>query len=272
VSHAFSFLFYGAAAKFRRGASLFHTRRRKKRAALSDPLHYGREDGATAAWRAFQATKLYDAIAAAPLIAWYGLSAAHMLPALAATIREAELATLDLHFIASALAQLGAIALIVTALVFLLLRQPPKARAKGFFPRFAAFAGTYLGIAFVWLPPQPLGTLTSFASLALMLAGVGFAVYALLHLGRSFSLMAEARRLVTDGPYAYIRHPLYLGEAAAMLGLMLQFVSPLAVCIAAIQLAFQLERMKNEEQILTDMFPEYSAYMQRTARLLPGVH
>ena len=89
---------------------------------------------------------------------------------------------------------------------------------------------------------------------------------------RSFSLMAEARRLVTDGPYAYIRHPLYLGEAAAMLGLMLQFVSPLALGIAAVQLAFQLERMKNEEQILSEMFPEYSAYMQRTARLVPGLY
>lgn len=235
---------------------------------MTDPAR----NAPAASWEAFQATKLYDGLAATPLIAWYGISAWHMLPAVAARVSAADLGTLDLHFVASVLAQLGGIVLVMAAMAFLLLRRPPKARAKGLLPRVSAFAGTFLGVAFVWLPQQSLGTALSFLSLALMVSGAGFAIYALLHLGRSFSLMAEARRLVTDGPYAYIRHPLYLGEAAAMLGLMLQFVSPLALGIAALQLAFQLERMKNEEQILSEMFPEYSAYMQRTARLVPGLY
>jgi len=84
--------------------------------------------------------------------------------------------------------------------------------------------------------------------------------------------MAEARKLVTDGPYARIRHPLYLGEAISIVGLMLQYLSPVAVAIVGVQLSFQLLRMKNEELILTRIYPEYDAYKSRTARLLPGVY
>jgi protein-S-isoprenylcysteine O-methyltransferase Ste14 len=46
-------------------------------------------------------------------------------------------------------------------------------------------------------------------SAGLIVVGHLLAVYALAWLGRSFSIMAEARRLVTDGPYAVVRHPLY---------------------------------------------------------------
>lgn len=223
-------------------------------------------------WRAFQATKAYDALAATPLILWYGSSAGRLIPALAAKLESTEMSAIGLTFVVSVLAQTAGIALIVLALVFLLLRRPAKAKAKGALPRIAAIAGTYLGVAVVWLPAQPVGLALSSLSLLLILGGVGFASFALLHLGRSFSLMAEARRLVTNGPYASMRHPLYLGEAVSMLGLTLQYLSPLALGIMALQFFFQFERMKNEEQVLTSLFPEYQAYRARTARLIPGLY
>ena len=83
--------------------------------------------------------------------------------------------------------------------------------------------------------------------------------------------MAEARRLVTDGPYASIRHPLYLGEAISTVGLTLQYSSPLAFSIMALQFAFQFQRMKNEEEVLARQFAEYEGYRFRTARILPGI-
>jgi protein-S-isoprenylcysteine O-methyltransferase Ste14 len=223
-------------------------------------------------WRAFQATKAYDALAAAPLILWYGSSASRLIPALAAKLESTDVSAIGLTFVVSVLAQTAGIALIVLALVFLLLRRPAKAKAKGALPRIAAIAGTYLGVAVVWLPAQPVGLALSLLSLLFILGGVGFASFALLHLGRSFSLMAEARRLVTNGPYASMRHPLYLGEAVSMLGLTLQYLSPLALGIMALQFFFQFERMKNEEQVLTSLFPEYEAYRVRTARLIPGLY
>jgi protein-S-isoprenylcysteine O-methyltransferase Ste14 len=93
----------------------------------------------------------------------------------------------------------------------------------------------------------------------------------LLRLGRSFSIMAEARRLVTDGPYAIVRHPLYLAEQIAILGAFIQFASPWAVVIVVVQFGCQVQRMRNEESVLLLSFPDYAAYKERTARLIPGL-
>jgi len=81
------------------------------------------------------------------------------------------------------------------------------------------------------------------ASTLQILCGVVFALYAVLELGRSFSVMPEARRLVTNGPYSVIRHPVYLGEAVALAGVTSQYLSPWALLLLALQFIFQLERM-----------------------------
>jgi protein-S-isoprenylcysteine O-methyltransferase Ste14 len=85
-------------------------------------------------------------------------------------------------------------------------------------------------------------------------------------------MMAEARRLVTSGPYRLVRHPLYLAEELAVVGIFVQSLSLWTALILAVQIAFQLRRMHNEEAILAESFPEYAAYRQRTARLLPGIY
>jgi protein-S-isoprenylcysteine O-methyltransferase Ste14 len=85
-------------------------------------------------------------------------------------------------------------------------------------------------------------------------------------------MMAEARRLVTSGPYRFVRHPLYLAEELAIIGISMQFFSLSTALVLAVQIAFQLRRMYNEEAVLAESFPEYAAYQQRTARLLPGIY
>jgi len=187
-------------------------------------------------------------------------------------LQQATLDLIDPLFAISILRQTAAIAFVLLALIFLLIRRQPIAKSKGLLPRFAAVAGTYLGVAVVWLPAQPIGFALSLVSLSLMLGGLGFAIYALVHLGRSFSLMPEARRLVTNGPYASVRHPLYLGEAASLVGLTLQYISPLAFALVAVQISIQLVRIKNEENVLASLFPEYETYKARTARLVPGLY
>jgi protein-S-isoprenylcysteine O-methyltransferase Ste14 len=223
-------------------------------------------------WQRFTRTKLYDVLAALPLIAWCVLSAAMRLPSLLDKIRNARPQDIDAGFVVSALANAAGIALIVFMLFFVLIREPAKAKSKNIRARIAAVMGTFLGVLVSWAPQAQLGLGASALSLALLLGGMGFAVYSLAHLGRAFSLMAEARHLVTDGPYSAIRHPLYLGEFLGMLGLMLQFFSPLAIAIVAVQFGFQLVRMKNEERILAATFPEYGDYARHTARLIPGLY
>lgn len=108
-------------------------------------------------------------------------------------------------------------------------------------------------------------------SAALILTGNALCIYVLSRLGRSFSIMAEARTLVSDGPYGIVRHPLYLAEQIPILGIFIQFASVPAAVLVALQFAFQLRRMFNEERLLRETFPEYAAYMTRTARLIPAV-
>jgi len=225
-----------------------------------------------AAWRLFQETKLYDVLAAMPLVLWYGAAAGRIVPALIARIEKAKLSTLGPALILSLMAQIAGIALITVTLTVLLLRRPPQTKGKGLTVRLAALCGTYLTASLVWLPRYEMGFAFSLLSLTLILGGTGFAVFSLLHLGRSFSVMAEARKLVTSGPYAYVRHPLYLGEAVLVLGLALQYLSPLAVAIVALQFAVQLVRMQNEETVLSALFPEYADYPLRTHRVLPGFY
>ena len=97
-------------------------------------------------------------------------------------------------------------------------RTIPQRGAMGFYPRVAAVIGTFSSLAFLLLPPQELSYGLYLASLLLLLAGIILAIWALIFLGRSISLLPEARRLVTSGPYALVRHPLYLGEMIAIAG------------------------------------------------------
>ncbi len=223
-------------------------------------------------WEKFRQTKAYDLIMATPLILWYGLSAMQQLPAIVHKIGDTKSADIDLHFIVATLAQLGAFILVITILIFVLLRGPATAKAKGLTASIVAIAGASFAIAVTWLPQIQLSFTMSIVSLLLIVIGMTFGAYTMLFLGRSFSIMPQARKLVTSGPYAVVRHPLYLGEGLAILGMMLQYLSPLAVVIVGMQFAFQLQRMQTEERVLASQFPEYRDYMAHTARFIPGVY
>jgi protein-S-isoprenylcysteine O-methyltransferase Ste14 len=218
-----------------------------------------------------EGTKLYDFLAAAPLIAWYGFCGWQIVPALAGDFG-VKSGAIDAVFVTGLLSQLASLSFVGVLLALLTLRHTPRAKTPGVFPRIAAIAGTYLGVGILLLPRLPLSAPLYLVSTCLILIGTGFALYAVLRLGRSISIMPEARRLVTAGPYRSIRHPLYLGEAVALTGLCLQYLSPAALLLLGLQFAFQLQRMKNEERVLARIFPEYGAYSARTARLVPGLY
>jgi protein-S-isoprenylcysteine O-methyltransferase Ste14 len=223
-------------------------------------------------FRTFERTKLYDLLAATPLIAWYGFVVALQLPDLAHQIASLDPATADASIIVGLIAKLTTQCFFVALVSLLALRRQPLGKASGFYPRFAAMAGTFLAIAIMLLPARELSVPLQVASTLLVLCGTVFALYAILQLGRSLSVMPEARRLVTNGPYSFVRHPLYLGEAVALVGVTLQFLSPWALALLALQCIFQMERMKNEELVLSRAFPDYRDYAARTARLVPGLY
>ena len=150
-------------------------------------------------------------------------------------------------------------------------RYQPRRSAGGFEARFSALVGTFLALFLALLPPANITPGTAMFAVFLIAIGAALSAYVMIWLGRSFSLMPQARELVMTGPYSIIRHPLYCAEEIAALGVMILLFSPLAVGLIVIHWCFQLRRMVNEERILRAEFPEYVDYAVRTPRVLPRV-
>jgi protein-S-isoprenylcysteine O-methyltransferase Ste14 len=215
--------------------------------------------------------KAYDLLAALPLIVWYVLSAADLLSVTHGLLQQ-WLAHPDVTTCLALLAKGASLLFALVIIGLLLLRKPPSNSARGLAPRVASLLGTYLIVAIVLLPGVEISAAGLALSSALILGGMAFALFSILWLGRSFSLMAEARELVVTGPYSRIRHPLYVGEELAALGAALQHLSPLGMLLLILQVCCQLYRMKCEEAVLEEAFPSYATYKVRTARLIPGIY
>jgi protein-S-isoprenylcysteine O-methyltransferase Ste14 len=228
--------------------------------------------------KALRQTKLYDLLAAAPIIVWYAFCAEQTLPsllqriALAKLIIETDPAVLPASLVLNILSRIAALAFFAILVVLFAIRRVPLQTAPGFYPRFAAVAGTFLSVGLVLLPLQELSSAVYLVSLLLIIGGTSFATWAGLMLGRSISILPEARRLVTWGPYALVRHPMYLGEMVAVVGAALQYLSAWALLLVGLQFAFQFQRMSFEERLLSRVFLEYGDYMKRTMRLVPSVY
>ena len=216
-------------------------------------------------------SRAYDLAMRLPLLVWcafLGIGAANDLIGYIGAAADAPPAVYAIN-IAMRLSLIGFFAVLVASVV---LRGPPLDRAQGIEPRVSAFLGTLLITAIAFLPRRDLSPEFGAMSTVLILGGNAFAIGVLVRLGRAFSVMAEARYLVTSAIYRHIRHPLYLAEEIAAIGCAMQFLSIWTVLLLAVQFGFQLRRMANEERILQHRFPEYARYRQTTARLIPGIY
>lgn len=175
-------------------------------------------------------------------------------------------------FLAEIVSRFSTILFLGLLTILFIIRLEPIKKAKGILPRGLAVAGTFSMTLVTMFPRANLSLAHTVIASLLSLVGTGLSVFALAHLGRSFSLMAEARRLVTSGPYRIVRHPLYVFEAVASLGILLQFFSVYTVLIYIAHCFLQLQRMKTEEAVLAGVFPEYQSYKLKTARVIPGIY
>ena len=156
--------------------------------------------------------------------------------------------------------------------ILIVIRYRRVAATGGLYPRLVALLGSFLFVLLVpFLSRHESSPTLEIFSIFLMISGSILSIMVLLYLGRSFSILPEARRLVVTGPYRFVRHPLYATEMICMLGLVIQFTLWPAMIVFLIQLLIQLERMRIEEQLLNRTFPEYERYASNTARLIPGL-
>jgi protein-S-isoprenylcysteine O-methyltransferase Ste14 len=116
------------------------------------------------------------------------------------------------------------------------------------------------------------GAVTGAIGTMLVGLGIGLAIFARVYLGRNWGMpmsRKEHPELVTGGPYAFVRHPIYSGIILAMLGtaigLSIIWVLPLIVFVP-----YSIYCALREEQFMCQQFGEaYRAYMRRTKMLVP---
>lgn len=113
--------------------------------------------------------------------------------------------------------------------------------------------------------------------IAIMLAGIMLRVHAVVHLGRFFTVnvaIAQDHTLIDTGPYRWIRHPSYTGVLLVYLGIGLCLANGIALAIILLpSTAIMLWRIRIEEQALqAGLGAAYTAYVQRTRRLLPWIY
>jgi protein-S-isoprenylcysteine O-methyltransferase Ste14 len=126
-----------------------------------------------------------------------------------------------------------------------------------------------------WIPrPTPFPYGVQLIGLPLVVAGIAFAVWARFTLGSNWGMpmtLREKPELVTGGPYAFVRHPIYTGIIFAMLGTGLVFGAWWLI-ILIIAFGYFLISTRQEEKDMVQHFPDaYPAYRARTKRLIPFV-
>jgi len=112
--------------------------------------------------------------------------------------------------------------------------------------------------------------------LALVVAGFLLITWTTVELGRQYSVyitLQQDHKLITSGPYRYIRHPRYLGVMVVALGLALLFRSGIALAALPFLLSLLIFRLTDEEKLLREEFgAQWEAYVQRSWRLVPFIY
>jgi len=219
-----------------------------------------------------QQSRLYDVLMRLPMLMWSTFLGLVTVVGLQQYMRQADPTLPGAVFILNVAMRVSVIAYLVVIAATVVVRMRPAQKARGMEPRISALIGTLLLTVVVLFPRRELSLSADVVSTVLTLAGSALAVVVLTQLRESFSIMAEVRQLVTAGAYRLVRHPLYLAEEIAAIGVVMQFFSPWTALILAVQIGFQFRRMRNEEVIVAAIFPEYLAYRKKTARILPGIY
>ena len=192
----------------------------------------------------------------------------------------------------NALATLFGVALcwLVFVGIFLLRKRPPKVvEAKrnrqatlGIFLQMCAyFLVWFQPPRQVFLPQEAAlrgigGVVFAVATVALAVASVWLIMAAVRTLGRQWAMAArlvEGHKLITAGPYAYVRNPIYTGMLGMLIatGLAMEHWVQLIVAVLLFAVGMVI-RVRTEEKLLRAEFGEdFEEYAKKVRAVIPGI-
>ncbi|HEY69561.1 MAG TPA: isoprenylcysteine carboxylmethyltransferase family protein [Anaerolineae bacterium] len=159
---------------------------------------------------------------------------------------------------------------------------PTTVREPWIFPAMRGLRATLM-LAFLvlygwnppWFSPLSMPLQDGFRWLGVILGMLSLALYTCSRhaLGKAWSscLQMQAQHaLVTTGPYAWIRHPIYLAMILFLTALTLVGANWVLVAFLIISIVDLVLRIPREEQMMIEVFGEaYEAYKQQTGGIFP---
>lgn len=158
-----------------------------------------------------------------------------------------------------------------------LTRKPLRRAAHGFIPRLAAYGGTFIFPLFLtwagkwhpqWLRLSAVRQMQEVGAL-LWVAGSLVGLWTVWSLRSSISLVAQARSLITRGPYRFSRHPIYACYLFQYVGLWVAHWNLALGLMLIVWFALTTIRVHFEESVLRAEFPQYQQYRQAVGLLGP---
>jgi len=161
----------------------------------------------------------------------------------------------------------------------------PSARRETMLSRLLHLGPLALAVLLLWAPPPPLEALRArflpssraieWSGAGLVALGLAFTVWARLHLGTNWSGIVTVKRgheLVTSGPYAIVRHPIYTGLVVAFVGSATALGEARGVLAVALVVASLWRKLRLEERWMAEQFgDDYERYRGRVRALVPFV-
>jgi protein-S-isoprenylcysteine O-methyltransferase Ste14 len=121
----------------------------------------------------------------------------------------------------------------------------------------------------------PASPLLAWLGAAVTAAGLGFNIWARLHLGRNWSgavTVKEDHELVRTGPYRRIRHPIYTGIILALVGTAVTLGERRGLLALVVVTLALIRKLRLEEARMSETFPDYAAYRRESAALFPFLY
>ena len=158
-------------------------------------------------------------------------------------------------------------------------------KASQFIYRYRGYILAVLALALLLVPflldarpsADPFGSALGIAAVVLCILcyalGLALRVWARRYIGEhTRGSVHDADSLVTDGPYAYLRHPLYVSNTAFACGLVLLWlgIAPLAAPFVVVVVLFEVALSRAEDRFLEGRFGDaWRAWAKETPLFIP---